>query len=158
MTAWVLRAFALGVLVVGLRTALGFAMVYWPTHGSTMRILCLFALLAVIVAWGVFDGRADRLENPDPERGADLTIRWLQAAVAGGIGSGLVSWILDWFPRIDLGDNGLLFEVTAGASFIILLIFIPALIGVGIGRMLAGRREEKSATHHSADHPVASAV
>ncbi|MEV0707138.1 B-4DMT family transporter [Nocardia aurea] len=157
MTAWVLRAFALGVLVVGLRIGLGFGMVYWPTHGSSMRILCLVVLLAVIVAWGVLDGRADRLDNPDPERGSDLTIRWLKAAVAGGVGSGLVSWMVDFFPKMDLSDNGLLFEVTAGASFIILLIFIPALIGVGIGRMVAGRAAEKSVNAESERHPVASA-
>ncbi|MEU2252289.1 B-4DMT family transporter [Nocardia xishanensis] len=140
MNAWLVRAVLLGALVVALRTVLGFAMVQWPTQGSWMRMLCLLALLIVIVGWGVLDGRRDRVAHPDPERGSDLTILWLKAAVAGGLGSGAVSWALDFLPRFDLGDNGLLFELTAGASFIVLLIFIPGLIGVGIGRMLAGRR------------------
>ncbi|MGV9818257.1 B-4DMT family transporter [Nocardia xishanensis] len=140
MNAWVVRAVLLGALVVALRTVLGFAMVQWPTQGSWMRMLCLLALLIVIVGWGVLDGRRDRRAHPDPERGSDLTILWLKAAVAGGLGSGAVSWALDFLPRFDLGDNDLLFELTAGASFIVLLIFIPGLIGVGIGRMLAGRR------------------
>ncbi|MBF6297395.1 B-4DMT family transporter [Nocardia amamiensis] len=143
MNSWLLRAVVLGALVVAMRAVLGFAMVYWPTHGALMRILCLIVLLAAIVAWGVLDGRRDRATTPDPERGADLTLLWLKAAVAGGVGSGLVAWVLDWLPRFDLGDNGLLFEVTAGASFIILLIFVPALIGVGIGRMLAERQGGK---------------
>ncbi|MEU7764619.1 B-4DMT family transporter [Nocardia sp. NPDC049190] len=155
MNGWVLRAVVFGALVVVLRAALGFAMAYWPTHGAWMRILCLIVLVATIVSWGVLDGRADRITGSRPERGSDLTLLWLKAAVAGGVGSGLVAWVLDWIPRFDLGDNGLLFELTASASFIILLIFVPALIGVGIGRMLADRRGSKrraaAPPHESAD-------
>ncbi|MEU4340732.1 B-4DMT family transporter [Nocardia sp. NPDC023852] len=146
MNGWVLRAAVLGALVVILRTVLGFAMVNWPTHGAWMRILCLIVLVAAIVSWGLLDGRADRSAGPAPDRGSDLTLLWLKAAVVGGVGSGLVAWILDWLPRFDLGDNGLLFELTAGASFIVLLIFVPALIGVGIGRILAERRGAKRPT------------
>ncbi|WP_228001560.1 B-4DMT family transporter [Nocardia australiensis] len=140
MIAWVLRAVVLGALVVALRTVLGFAMVYWPTQGAWMRILCLVVLIGAVAFWGLLDGHKDRVAHPDPERGTDLTILWLKAAVLGGLGSGLAAWILDWLPRFDLGDNGLLFELTASASFIVLLIFIPALIGVAIGRLLAGRQ------------------
>ncbi|MGN2637236.1 B-4DMT family transporter [Nocardia takedensis] len=155
MISWVLRAVVLGALVVGLRTALGFAMVYWPTQGAWMRLLCLATLLVVIVAWGMFDGRHDRVAHPDPEHGRDLTVLWLKAAVVGGVGSGIAAWILDYLPRFDLGDNGLLFEVTAGASFIVLLIFIPALIGVGIGRLLAGRSAEGKTARPPRNLPVA---
>ncbi|WP_169813130.1 B-4DMT family transporter [Nocardia jejuensis] len=143
MNAWVLRAIGLGALTVVLRTLLGFAMVQWPTNGSWMRILCLVVLIAIVAAWGFLDGRSDRRKNPDPERGADLTMRWLKAGVAGGLGSGLVAWIIDFAPRFDLGDNGLLFEITSGASFIVLLIFIPAMIGAAVARFLVGR-EHKS--------------
>ncbi|WP_433684318.1 B-4DMT family transporter [Nocardia sp. CA-119907] len=144
MNGWVLRAIVLGALVVSLRAVLGFAMVYWPTQGSWMRPLCLVVLLLAVVFWGVLDGRKDREVHPDPEHGSDLTILWLKTAVAAGVGSGLVSWLLDWLPKFDLGDNGLLFELTAGASFIVLLVFIPGLIGVGIGRIIADRRLNKS--------------
>jgi hypothetical protein len=146
MSAWVLRASVLGVLVVVLRTLLGFAMVYWPTEGSWLRILCLAVIILSVAAWGLADGRSDRQANPDPERGgADLTVRWLKAGVAGGLGGGLVAWVLDMLPRFDLGDNGLIFELTAGASFVVLLIFVPSMIGVALGRFLAGR-EHRSAT------------
>ncbi|UGT43044.1 B-4DMT family transporter [Nocardia yamanashiensis] len=144
MNAWVLRAVALGALTIVLRTVLGFAMVYWPTSGSWMRMLGLIVLVGAVLAWGVLDGRADRRANPDPERGADLTMRWLKAAVAGGLGAGLVAWLLDFVPKFDLGDQGLLFELTSSASFIILLIFVPAMIGVALGRFLVGR-ESKNA-------------
>ncbi|MFC8530478.1 B-4DMT family transporter [Nocardia sp. NPDC057227] len=141
MNTWVLRAVVLGALVVFLRAVLGFAMVNWPTHGGVLRLLCLLVLLAAVVAWGVLDGRADRARIERGGEGADLTMRWLRAALAGGIGSGLVSWILDLLPRFDLGDNGLLFELTAGAAFIVLLIFVPALIGGAIGRRAGGGRK-----------------
>ncbi|MET9486331.1 B-4DMT family transporter [Nocardia sp. NPDC006630] len=144
MNAWVLRAVVLGALTVVLRTLLGFAMVYWPTNGAWMRMLCLLVMVVAVVAWGVLDGRADRRKNVEPEDGADLTMRWLKAGLAGGLGSGLVAWILGFVPKFDLGSNGLLFEMTSGASFIILLIFIPAMIGVAIGRYLVGREHKKS--------------
>ncbi|WP_280379352.1 B-4DMT family transporter [Nocardia wallacei] len=145
MNAWVLRAAALGVLTVVLRTVLGFGMIYWPTHGSWMRILCLIVLIAAVVDWGLLDGRSDRRANPDPDRGgADLTMRWLKAGIAGGLGSGVVAWVLDYLPKFDLGDNGLAFELTAGASFIILLIFVPGMVGVALGRFLVGREAKKA--------------
>ncbi len=137
MTAWLLRALALGGLAVVLRVLLGFAMGFVPTYGVWLRLLCLVVLIGAAVAWGIADGRADRRANPNPERGADLTILWLQAAVAGGIGCGLVSWLLDFVPRVDLGDAGLLFEATAASAFIVLLIFVPALVGVAVGRKRA---------------------
>ncbi len=146
MNAWVLRAIVLGALVVFLRAALGFAMVNWPTHGVWMRMFGLFLLVAVVLYWGLLDGRKDRSAQPDPERGTDLTLLWLKAAVAGGVGSGLGAWLLDWLPKFDLGDNGILFELTAGSAFIVLLIFIPALIGVGLGRILADRANNKQPT------------
>ncbi len=145
MNAWVLRATVLGALTVFLRVVLGFGMVYSPTHGAWMRTLCLIVLVAAGIAWGLIDGRTDRRANPDPERGgADLTMRWLKAGVVGGLGSGVVAWLLDFVPKFDLGGNGLIFELTAGAAFIILLIFIPAMAGVAAGRFLVGRENRKA--------------
>jgi len=144
MNAWIVRGSLLGVLVVALRVALGFAMANWPTHGIWFRLLCLLVLLGTVVAWGALDGRRDREAHSDPEHGSDLTIRWLQAAALGGIGSSVVCWLLDFLPGFELGDNGVLFELTACSAFFLLLIFVPGLMGVGIGRMLAGRKADTS--------------
>ncbi|WP_245551000.1 B-4DMT family transporter [Nocardia paucivorans] len=157
MTAWVMRAIALGALTVALRTALGFAMTYWPTHGVWFRLLCLVVLIGSAFAWGAADGRRDRRIHPDPEHGSDLTILWLQAAVAGGLGSGLLAWVLDFLPAFALGDSGLLFEATAAAAFIVLLIFIPALIGVAVGRRLVDRHHGR-AGHDASGQPAGSAA
>ncbi|MBF6096887.1 B-4DMT family transporter [Nocardia cyriacigeorgica] len=154
MTAWVLRATVLGALVVGLRVLLGIGMVNWPTQGAWMRLLCLVVIIAAGLGWGFLDGRRDRAAHPEADGGADLTIPWLKAAVAGGLASGAVSWILDLLPGFALGDNGLLFEMTAGASFIVLLIFIPALAGIALGRRLGSKDGSAAAGTH---HPVATA-
>lgn len=153
MNAWLLRAVVLGALTDVLRTVLGFGMVYWPTQGTWMRLLCLVVLIVAGVAWGLADGRSDRRANPDPDRGGvDLTMRWLKAAIVGGLGSAVVAWILDYIPKFDLGDNGLGFEITAGAAFILLMIFIPAIVGVAVGRLLVTREQNKSA---APPHPAA---
>ena len=157
MTAWVLRATILGALSVGLRILLGFGMVYWPTHGAWMRVLCLIVLIAAVAAWGALDGRPDRRAHPAPEQGGpDLPLRWLKAAVVGGLAAGVAAWALDFLPKFELGDNGLLFEVTAGASFIILLMFVPSVLGAALGRFLVGRKHNKAdgGGKHSKDAAV----
>ncbi|WP_245545882.1 B-4DMT family transporter [Nocardia higoensis] len=154
MNAWIVRGLLLGALVVALRVALGFAMANWPTHGVWFRLLCLLVLLGAVVSWGVLDGRRDRESHPDPERGSDLTIRWLQAAALGGIGSSAVCWLLDFLAGFDLGDNGVLFELTACSAFFLLLIFVPGLAGIGLGRILTGRRADKREKAGTAPAPV----
>ncbi|MFE3027649.1 B-4DMT family transporter [Nocardia tengchongensis] len=154
MNAWVLRAVGLGALTVVLETLLGVGMRYWPTVGVWMRILCLIVLVGAVVLWGLVDGRADRRANSDPEHGADLTMRWLEAGLAAGIGSGLVAWILDFIPGFDLGDQGLVFNITSAAAFVVLLIFIPAMLGVVLGRWLVGREGKKSAPAAQTPQPV----
>lgn len=96
MTAWVLRATVLGALVVALRVLLGLAMASWPTYGIFWRALCLVAIIAVVVVWGLRDARA----------GADsLTVRWLAAGFGAGLASSAVCWVLDQVPGIELGDS-----------------------------------------------------
>lgn len=135
MTAWVLRATVLGALVVALRVLLGVAMAAVPTYGIVWRSACLLAIIAVVVVWGLRDGRT----------GADgLTVRWLAAGFAAGLASSAVCWVLDQVPGIELGDAGILYELTSAASFILLLIFLPAMIGVAIGSARSRRASESA--------------
>lgn len=138
MTSWVLRATILGASVVALRVLLGFAMASWPTYGTIWRAGCLIVIVAVVVAWGARDARRSAAS-------ADLTVRWLVTGVVAGIGSGAVCWVLDQVPGIELGDGGALYELTSGASFITLLVFLPAMVGIAIGRAQS-RRASKSVT------------
>ena len=50
---------------------------------------------------------------------------------------------LDLLPVFDLGDNSLLFELTSGAAWTALLIFVPAMVGVGIAHHRTGARARR---------------
>jgi hypothetical protein len=146
MNAWVVRGLVLAALNVAVRAVVGFAIGQWPMQGTPIRLLSLLLVILAAGVWGYVDSRRDRAANPNSEDGADLLMLWLKAGVLGGLAAGALAWLIDKFPNFDLGDNPLFFELTAGAAFTILLIFVPGMTGVGIGRFLANRAEDKAAS------------
>ncbi|NLU81265.1 B-4DMT family transporter [Rhodococcus sp. HNM0569] len=143
MNAWVVRGLGMALIHVVVRTVLGMAVLQWPLHGSGMRMFALVVVLAAAAVWGWRDARGDRAANPDPEHGADLTMRWLAAAVLGGVVAGLACWILDLLPGLHVTQNGLFFEITSGAAFTILAIFVPAVVAIAVTRILLTRAARK---------------
>lgn len=143
MTGWVVRGIGMGLINVGVRILLGVAVTQWPLHGSQLRWLGMAAVLLAVIVWAGVDGIRDRRANPDPEYGTDLTMVWLKAAVLGGLGAGLATWLVQLLVDFSLGQNSLFFELTSGAAFTILVIFIPATVAVFLGRLLAGREAKK---------------
>lgn len=112
-----------------------------------------FSLILVILAaflWGALDGLRDRRAHPDPDDRADLTMMWLKAAFVAGILAGAASWLVGILFDIAITNGGLFFEVTSGAAFTVLLVFVPATIAVALGRFLAGRGASRSAEDHVA--------
>ncbi|WP_068273110.1 B-4DMT family transporter [Aldersonia kunmingensis] len=157
MNAWVVRGLVLAVVNVAVRALLGFGIGQWPMQGTPMRLLSLLVVILAAAGWGYVDAKRDRAAYPGEDEGADLTMLWLKAAILGGLAGGALAWLVDMFPSFDLGDNPLFFELTAGAAWTILLIFVPAMIGIGIGHFIARRAEDKaeeSAPKHSRE-PVA---
>ena len=68
---------------------------------------------------------------------------WLLAGLIAGVLSGLVSWIISLFyPALYVG--GLVNEVTTFAAFTALLIFLPAIIAVGLGRWMVDRNAPRA--------------
>lgn len=159
MNAWLVRGLALAVLNVAVRALLGFGIGEWPTHGTPMRLLSLLVVIVAALVWGLLDARRDRAAHPGgSDQGTDLTMLWLKAGVLAGLAGGVIAWIVDKFPSFDLGDNPLFFELTAGAAFFILLTFIPAMAGVGIGHLLANRAEKKEPVRQRERSPEPVAV
>ncbi len=76
---------------------------------------------------------------------------WLKAAAVAGLLAGLLSWIIDFFVDFSLGQNGLIFELTSGAAFTILTIFIVASIAVFVGRLIVNREAKKKLATSDAD-------
>ena len=143
MTGWVVRGIGMGLTNFVVRLLLGAAVSAWPLSGSALRWVGYALVLLVIIVWAGIDGVRDRRKHPDPDDGEDLTMLWLKAAVVGGLLSGLLSWIADFVVDFSLGQNGLLFELTSGAAFTILTIFIAASVAVFVGRLIVNREANK---------------
>jgi hypothetical protein len=114
-----------------------------------------------VFVWGLFDGRADARANPDPDRRADLAMTWLLAGLLAGILSGAVAWLIALVYK-GLYTGGLINEVTTFAAFTALLVFLPGIIGVAVGRWRVDRnpppRPHGAPGEERADSDVFSAV
>lgn len=129
------------------RVVLGIAVTQWPLHGSILRWLALALVVLAALLWGALDGIRDARSAADEESGADLTMMWLKAAAVAGLLAGAVSWLIGVITGIALGDNTLFFELTSGAAFTILLVFLPAMLAVSIGRFLVRRKSPATPAH-----------
>ncbi|GGL13194.1 B-4DMT family transporter [Nocardia jinanensis] len=146
MIASLTRALGLALVHCVAQALLGLTVLFWTDWTSPARIITLALVVGVSLVWGIADGRRDRLRYGDRSE-ADFSLLWLRAAVAGGLVAGVSAWIADVLPYLNSGGNSLLFELTAGAAWIVLLIYVPAMAGVGVGRVLATRVAAQDATH-----------
>jgi hypothetical protein len=139
MTTWLPRGLVFAIGMVLLRLVQGSLINASPTNAGTISFaLCaLFALAALI--WGLIDGMADARANPDPDRRRDLAMRWLLAGLVAGVLSGLVTWIISHFYSAVYVD-GLGPELVVFPAFTALLIFLPTVFAVAVGRWLVDRR------------------
>ncbi|WP_179470859.1 B-4DMT family transporter [Mycolicibacterium vinylchloridicum] len=139
MTTWLLRglAFAAGMVIV--RLVQGTLINIYETKAALISIalVVLFAIVAFV--WGLLDGRADANANPDPDRRRDLAMTWLLAGLIAGILSGLVTWIVSLVYK-NVYAEGLIGELTTFAAFTALVVFVPAIAAVAIGRFLVDRK------------------
>ncbi len=133
----------------------------FQTQAGLISLVLLAIFIVVAAVWGWRDGRADATANPDPDRRDDLAMTWLLGGlVAGGL-SGAVSWLISLFYS-GLYTGGLISEVTTFAAFTALIIFLPAIIGVALGRWLIDRKSPPppahDGSHERLDTDVFSAV
>ncbi|QNG18922.1 hypothetical protein G4H71_20855 [Rhodococcus triatomae] len=154
MNAWVVRGLGMALIHVLVRTFLGVALTQWPLQGSTFRFLGLVVVVVAAAGWGWLDAAADSRRHPEEDTGSDLTMRWLQAGVLGAFLSAVICWILNFVPGLNVTSNSLFFELTSGAAFTILLIFVPAIITSAIARFVAGRRSGPAHVSPAADASV----
>jgi hypothetical protein len=152
MTTWIPRGLLLAIGMVLLRLVQGSLINASPTNAGTISFwLCaLFGLAAFI--WALFDGMADARANPDPDRRRDLAMRWLLAGLVAGVLSGLVTWLISLVYKAVYVD-GLGPELIVFPAFTCLLIFLPAMFAVAIGRWLVDRRRPpyKNQHHHGGE-------
>ncbi|MFF0279082.1 B-4DMT family transporter [Rhodococcus aetherivorans] len=145
MKPWLLRGLGLTLVHVLVRVLLGAALVQWPLQGSVLRMVALAVVVLAAIVWAGLDGIRDQRAHPQSEDGADLTMLWLKAAAVTGLVAGLLTWLIDTVSPIQVGVKSLFFELTSGAAFTVLLVYVPATAAVMLGRFLVRREQRKSA-------------
>ncbi len=135
------RALGLAALHVSARTGLAYAVAYWTPLSAVARWLALAAVVVAAAIWGVMDGRRHRAHPDRPAR--DLTVFWLGVAFVAALVSGLGYGILGQVPGIRTDGNSFVFELTTGVAWILLVIYVPAMVGVMIDRQLEERAARK---------------
>lgn len=133
-----LRGLVFAALMVVVRLIQGVVINAWQTQAAIASLVLLFLFVIGVGAWGVLDGRADAVANPDPDRRQDLAMAWLLAGLVAGVLSGAVSWLIALFYN-GLYTGGLISELTTFAAFTALAVFLPGIIGVAIGRWRVDR-------------------
>ncbi|ORW87909.1 hypothetical protein AWB92_23580 [Mycobacterium sp. IEC1808] len=133
MRNWMLRGLVFAAAMVVVRLIQGALINAWQTQAGLISVVLLLLFVIGVVVWGVLDGRADAKAQPDPDRRQDLAMTWLLAGLLAGILSGAVSWLIA-LAYSGLYTGGLINEVTTFAAFTALLVFLPGIIGVAVGR------------------------
>lgn len=139
MTTWLSRGLVFAAGMVLLRLVQGTLINTFPTHSGLISVLLVVLFGIATAVWGYLDGTEDARANADPDRRRDLAMRWLLAGLVAGVLSGFVVWVISLVYR-NVYVDGLIPEVTAFAAFTALLVFVPAIIGVAVGRNLVDRR------------------
>lgn len=133
MAKWLSRGLVLAALMVLVRLVQGALLNQFESAGPTISLTLLTALCLAVCGWAYLDGRADARSNPDPDRREDLAMTWLLAGLLAGVLSGAVAWLISLAYR-SLYVGGLINELTTFAAFTALLVFVPAIVAVAIGR------------------------
>jgi hypothetical protein len=139
MTNWMLRGLVYAAAMIVVRLGQGALINVWQTQAGPISIVLLVVFIAGVVAWGVTDGRSDAATHPDPDRRADLAMRWLLAGLTAGVLSGAVAWLISTFYQA-VYVGGLISELTTFAAFTALLVFLSGISGATAGRWLIDRR------------------
>lgn len=133
-----LRGLAFAGAMVVLRLLQGALINAWQTQAALFSVILLLVFVIGVAVWGVIDGRSDATDNPDPDRRRDLAMTWLLAGLVAGVLSGAVSWLVALVYQ-GLYTGGLINELTTFAAFTALLVFLPGIVGVTVGRWRVDR-------------------
>ncbi|HEX7322257.1 MAG TPA: B-4DMT family transporter [Mycobacterium sp.] len=147
MNKWLVRGLAFAALMYAVRFAQSVLMNLMPTHADVITVAVLLLGAPWAVLWGWADGNADAKAHPDPDRRDDLAMIWLVAGVIAGALSGVLAVITALIYK-GYYAGGLLEELSTFAAFTALIVFVPAMVGVALGRKLLDRKYAKMPVHH----------
>ncbi|MFT3900010.1 MAG: B-4DMT family transporter [Gordonia sp. (in: high G+C Gram-positive bacteria)] len=144
MISWLLRGLSMGAIVTTAWVLVGVFMKASATTGSLWKVLAVALIVLLALLWGGLDGIRDARANPDPDDYADLTMVWLKAGFLAAAIAVVIGYIVGNTILPQMGPRPLFVALTAGISFLTLLVYVPAFVGVSVGRWLI-RREDKRA-------------
>lgn len=147
MTNWLRRGLVFAGIMLLLRLIQGPLINAFEAQSGLISMLLLAVFVIAVPVWAVRDGRADAIENPDPDRRRDLAMTWLAAGLSAGVISGAAAWLIGLFDKA-LYVAGLINELTVFAAFTALLVFGPGMAGVVIGRYLVDRNTTNLPQRH----------
>jgi uncharacterized membrane protein YfcA len=147
MKSWLTRGLVFAAAMVILRLVQSALINMFETKALLISLTLLAIFAVVTIVWGFADGRADARANPDPDRRDDLAMTWLLAGLFAGVVSGFVAWLISKIYT-ELYAEGLLNEISTFAAFTALLVFLPAILGVALGRWLTDRRAPDQPSVH----------
>ena len=143
MHQWLVRGIVMSLVYILVRIALGEFVINSPLESPTYRTLALAIVILVAVIWGGYDGIRDARANPDPDDYEDLTMRWLKAGFFAAVVSVVVCHFLGITALKGMGQPSWFIDLTAGVSFVTLMVLVPAFVGFSIGRYLVRREQNK---------------
>ena len=133
-----LRGLVFAAVMVVIRLIQGAVINAWATQAGLVSLVLVLGFVIIVAVWGVIDGRADATASPDPDRRQDLAMVWLLAGLLAGVLSGAVSSAISQFYD-GLYTGGVIAELTTFAAFTALVVFLPGIIGVALGRWRVDR-------------------
>lgn len=141
MTAWLPRGLVFAAGMIVLRLVQGALINANPTNSGVISVLLILLFAAGAAVWGWLDGVSDARASADPDRRRDLAMRWLLAGLLAGVVSGLVCALIAMVYR-NIYADGIFPEITAFAAFTALVVFLPAMIAVTLGRWMVDRKRD----------------
>lgn len=144
MTTWLPRGLVFAAGMIVLRLVQGTLINTYPTQAGLISLVLVVIFGLAALAWGFLDGTADARANPDPDRRRDLAMRWLLAGLVAGVISGIVTFLISLVYK-NVYAEGLVPEISTIAAFTALLIFLPAMLSVAVGRAIVDRRRPPQA-------------
>ena len=138
MTTWLPRGLVFAIGMVLVRLVQGTLINTYPTKAGSisLALVVLFGIGAFV--WALLDGMSDARANPDPDRRRDLAMRWLLAGLFAGFVSGFAVWLISLVYHAVYAE-GIVPELSVFAAFTTLLVFLPAMLAVAVGRFLVDR-------------------
>lgn len=127
---WLLRALVMVPLHAAVAIGVEVAAVRWPEEGGWLRVVALVVLVVAALVWGTWDGTRAARSWDDP------AARWLKAGLLTGPVAGLVVLLVRAGLLDATGMESASAALTGGAAFTALLVLLPAVVGLLLGRWL----------------------